>query len=52
MKSNAFWNRNPNIKFTIEGYRDCGYATDPDSRKSVSGYSVFLCRVLVSVKSR
>ena len=51
MKANAYWDGNPDFEFTIEGYADCGCATDPDSRKSVSGYSVFLCGVPVSVKS-
>ena len=41
MKANAYWDGDLDFEFTIEGHVDCGHATDPDSRKSVSGYSVF-----------
>ena len=39
------------LKFLFEGYADCGHTTDPDSRKNVSGYTVFLCGMPVSVNS-
>ena len=51
MKPNVFWDGNLDFEFTIEGYADCGHATDRDYRKSISGYCVFLCGVPVSVKS-
>ena len=47
MKPNVFWDGNPDFEFTIEEYADCGYAIDLDSRKSVSGYGVFLHRLPV-----
>ena len=51
MKPDVVWDGNPEFEFIIEGYADCGYTADPDSRKSVSGYTVFLCGIQVSVES-
>jgi hypothetical protein len=39
-------------KFIVEGFSDSDYAKDLDSRKSVSGYGVFVNKAPVSVKSK
>ena len=35
----------------IEGYADANYATDPDSRRSITGYTVTLNRAAIAFKS-
>jgi hypothetical protein len=51
LKPNRAWDGKPNFEFIVKGLSDVSYATDPSSRQSVSGYSVFLKDVLVSMKS-
>jgi hypothetical protein len=51
LKPEGIWDGDPNYEFTIRGGSDANYATDPTTRKSVSGYSVFLCEAPVSMKS-
>ena len=51
MKPNVSSDGNPEFEFVIEDYVDYGHATDPDSRKNMSGYTVFLCGIPLSVKS-
>jgi len=38
-------------KFIVEGYSDSNYATDPENRRSVTGYSVMINGAVVSFKS-
>jgi hypothetical protein len=51
IKPNCKWDGDPNFKFVISGRSDADYAKD-ESRKSVSGYSTFLCGAAVSTKSK
>ena len=51
LQPRAKWNGNKDHVFTIRGSSDSNYATDPDTRKSVSGYSVFLEEAPVAMKS-
>ena len=45
------WDGSKDKLFIIRGSADSNYATDPDSRKSVSGYSVFLEGAPVAMRS-
>ena len=47
----AKWDGNKDFEFTVMGISDSNYATRPDTRKSVSGYSVFLNDAPVTMKS-
>lgn len=51
LKPKTIWNGNPNFPFVISGRADSDYAKDPDTRRSVSGYSTFLCGAPVTEKS-
>jgi len=51
LKPSVVWNGDPNFEFVIRGKADSNYATCPDTRKSVSGYSTFLCDAPVTMKS-
>ena len=51
LKPQGVWNGDKNYEFEIMGMSDANYATDPSTRKSVSGYSVFLEGAPVSMKS-
>ena len=51
LKPNAFWEGDPSFEFEIEGRSDSDYAKDPEKRRSVSGYSTFLCGAPVTMKS-
>jgi hypothetical protein len=42
LQPNGTWNGDPNYKFTIMGRSDADWAKDPDTRRSVSGYTTFL----------
>ena len=52
LKPNAKWDGNPNYEFVVSGRSDSDYAKDPERRRSVSGYSTFLCGAPVTMKSR
>jgi hypothetical protein len=51
LKPNRTWDGNPNFEFVVKGLPYASYATDPSSRKSISGYSVFLEEARISMKS-
>ena len=51
IKPNAVWEGDPSFEFEIEGRSDSDYAKDPEKRRSVSGYSTFLCGAPVTMKS-
>ena len=46
------WDGNADFEFTVKGRADSDYANDPERRRSVSGYSTFLCGAPVTMKSR
>ena len=51
LKPNCKWDGDPNFEFVITGHSDSDYAKD-ESRRSVSGYSTFLCGAPISMKSK
>jgi hypothetical protein len=51
LKPTRQWDGNPNFEFEVGGLSDANYATDPSTRRSVSGYSVLLEEALISMKS-
>jgi histone deacetylase 1/2 len=51
LKPVGTWNGDRDFEFEIEGYPDANYATNIENRRSVSGYSVFMCKAPVSMKS-
>ena len=51
LKPNGTWNNDPEFEFEITGKSDSNYATCPDTRHSVSGYSTFLNGASVTQKS-
>lgn len=42
LQPTARWNGDRNFEFTIRGRSDADWAKDPDTRRSVSGYTTFL----------
>ena len=50
LKPDTVWDGNPNFEFRITGKSDSDFAKDP-SRRSVSGWSTFLCGAPVTEKS-
>jgi hypothetical protein len=52
LKPTSKWDGDPKFEFTVEGRSDSDYAKDPEKRRSVSGYSTFLCGAPVTMKSR
>jgi hypothetical protein len=53
LKPNRKWDgKDKNFQFEITGMADADYATDKETRRSVSGYSTFLEGAMVSAKSR
>ena len=46
------WDGNPDMGFEIIGYSDSDWAKDPDTRRSVSGWSTFLFDAPISMKSK
>ena len=48
----AKWDGDPNFEFVVSGRSESDYAKDPERRRSVSGYSTFLCGAPVTMKSR
>ena len=51
MKPKRTWKGNREFQFEIEGYSDATWASDPDTRKSISGTAVILEGSPVSMKS-
>jgi hypothetical protein len=51
LKPSRKWDGNRDFQFVISGASDANFATDPSTRKSVSGYAVFLEDAPVSMKS-
>ena len=49
---NRTWNEDPNFEFEIVGKSDSNYATDPITRRSVSGCSTFLNDAPVIIRSK
>jgi hypothetical protein len=52
LKPNRTWDGKPNFECIVKGISYVNYASDPSSRQSVSGYSVFLEDASKSMKSR
>jgi len=52
LKPDKAWNGDPNFEFVVSGRSDSDYAKDPDRRRSVSGYSAFLCGAPVTMRCR
>ncbi len=52
LKPKQVWNGSKEFEFEIEGYSDSDYAKDPLTRRSVSGWSVFLEGVPIAEKSK
>ncbi|MGH7955289.1 MAG: reverse transcriptase domain-containing protein [Gloeomargaritales cyanobacterium] len=46
------WDGNPEFEFVIKGKSDSDYAKDPETRKSVSGNSTFLCGAPIMQRSQ
>ena len=51
LKPNAKWDGSPDFKFEVNGRSDSTYASDPDTRRSVSGYHTMLNGAPVTMKS-
>jgi hypothetical protein len=51
LKPTMKWDEDPDFEFEIKGKLDSDFAKDPERRRSVSGYSTFLCGALVTMKS-
>ena len=51
LKPNCEWNGKKDFKFMIDGRSDSNYATNPDTRKSVTGCHVLLNRAPVAWRS-
>jgi hypothetical protein len=53
IKPNVTWaGKSRDIEFTITGRSDAEYASDPETRRSVSGGTVFLCGTVIHAFSR
>ncbi len=52
LKPTMTWDGNPDFEFIVSGRADSDYAKDPERRRSVSGYSTFLCGAPVTMKCR
>ena len=52
IKPNAKWDGNQSFEFIIRGKSDSEYATDPETRRSVSGVTVFLFDAVIKASSR
>jgi len=52
LKPDASWDGDPHFLFRVSGRSDSDYAKDPDRRRSVSGYSTFLCGAPVTMRCR
>lgn len=52
LRPNAKWDGSPDFEFEINGKADATYASDPETKRSVSGYSTFLNGAPVTEKSR
>jgi hypothetical protein len=51
LKSNVIWDENPVFQFVIRGISDSDFSKDQETRKSVSGNSMFLCGATVIQRS-
>ena len=52
LNPDGYWNGDREYEFAVMGMSDANYAIDPMTRKSISGYSVFLEGAPVGMKSR
>jgi hypothetical protein len=52
IRPGTWWNGDPNFEFIIGGRSDSEYATDPETRKSVSGVTVFLFQAVIYAASK
>ena len=52
LKPEGEWDGNPDYEFAIFGLGDSNYATDPTTRRSISGCSTFLCKAPVIMRSK
>ena len=50
-KPDARWDGDPEFEFKIMGKSNSDYAKDPETQRSISGYSTFLCAAPISTKS-
>ena len=51
LKPDQEWDGSQDFEFEIRGVSDSNYATCPNTRRSVSGWTVFLCGAPVAMKS-
>jgi hypothetical protein len=52
LKPDSKWDGDPNFEFVISGRSDSDYAKDPETRRSVSGYSTFVCNAPVTMNCK
>jgi hypothetical protein len=52
LKPKGTWNGDQDYELEVDGYPDTNYATDVENRRSISEYSVFVCKAPVSMKNR
>jgi hypothetical protein len=52
LKPDKEWDGDPNFEFEVLGRSDSDFAKDPETRRSVSGYSTFLNKAPITMKSK
>jgi hypothetical protein len=52
LKPNAIWDGNPDFEFDVRGRSDSDFAKDPESRRTVSVYCIFLNVAPVNAKRK
>ena len=52
LKPDVEWDGDQNFEFEIKGIKDSDYAKDPETRRSVNGWTVFLCSAPITMKSK
>jgi hypothetical protein len=46
------WDGDPNFEFVVKGRTDSDFSSDPETRKSVTAVTTFLCGAVVTTKSK